>query len=345
MPDRQKIEGAVVKMLEINLGVKPGERVLVLSDFPAAGEWANMTVERLSEFVERSLLAKTVFGILSSKFPDCAVEFYAYPSVGRNAGDPGTEVAERMKSADVAIAITTFSLTHTEARENACKAGTRVASMPLFIADMFYEGGSMAADYTKVKLESDSLAKIITAAKEVIVKTKGGTNVKFSLVDKKGMSEAGLYTDKGGWGNLPAGEAYSTPLEGTGNGKLVVEKGWHPNLEENMTIVFKGGSATEVLGGGKVGDELRNLLKPGTNEEPYTSRRNMAEFGIGTNPNATRPDNTLESEKIRGTIHIAVGDNAHMGGRVHADLHQDFIQPKPDVWVDGKLMMKEGKLV
>jgi leucyl aminopeptidase (aminopeptidase T) len=34
-----------------------------------------------------------------------------------------------------------------------------------------------------------------------------------------------------------------------------------------------------------------------------------------------------------------------MGGKVHADLHQDFIQPKPDVWVDGRPMMKEGKLV
>jgi len=332
-------------MLKVNMGVKPGERVLVLSDFPVANEWVKMPIERLPEFVERSLLAKTVFEILSSKFPDCKVEFCAYPSVGRNAADPGREVAERMKSADVDIAITTYSLTHTEAREDACKAGARVASMPLFLADMFYEGGSMDADYTKVKSESDSLAKIITKAKEIIVKTKGGTDVRFSLVDRKGMSESGLYTDKGAWGNLPAGEAYSTPLEGTGNGKLVVEKGWHPNLEENMTIVFKDGSATEVLRGGKVGDELRNLLKPGINEEPYTSRRNMAEFGIGTNPNAKRPDNTLESEKIRGTIHIAVGDNAHMGGRVHADLHQDFIQPKPDVWVDEKLMMKGGRLV
>jgi aminopeptidase len=345
MPDRQKIEQAVVKMLKVNMGVKAGERILVLSDFPTASEWVNMPVERLSEFVERSLLAKAVYEILSSKFTDHTIEFCAYPSFGRNAGDPGPEVAERMKSVDVAIAITTYSLTHTGARENACKAGVRVASMPLFLADMFYEGGSMAADYTKVKLESDSLAKVITGAKEIIVKTKGGTNVRFSLEDRKGMSEAGLYTDKGAWGNLPAGEAYSTPLEGTGNGKLVVEKGWHPNLEENMTILFKDGRAMEVLGGGKVGDELRNLLKPGIDEEPYASRRNMAEFGIGTNPNAKRPDNTLESEKIRGTIHIAVGDNAHMGGRVHADLHQDFIQPTPDVTVDGKLIMKEGKLV
>jgi len=345
MPDKQKIEQAVVKMLKVNMGVKSGERILVLSDFPTAGEWESMSAERLSEFVERSLLAKAVCEIAAARFPDCSVGFYAYPSVGRNAGDPGPEVAERIKSAGIAIAITTYSLTHTEARENACKAGVRVASMPLFLADMFYEGGSMAADYTKVKKESDSLARTITGAKEIVVKTNGGTDLSFSLVDRKGMSEAGLYTEKGAWGNLPAGEAYSTPLEGTGNGKLVVEKGWHPNLKESMTIVFKDGSATEVLGGGKVGDELRSLLKPRTNEEPYTSRRNMAEFGIGTNPNAKRPDNTLESEKIRGTIHIAVGDNAHMGGKVHADLHQDFIQPKPNVWVDGRLIMKEGKLV
>jgi leucyl aminopeptidase (aminopeptidase T) len=345
MPDKPKIEQAVAKMLKVNMGAKSGERILVLSDFPTASEWANMPVERLSEFVERSLLSKAVYEIVASTFQDCTVGFCAYPSVGRNAGDPGTEVAERMKSVDIAIAITTYSLTHTEARENACKAGVRVASMPLFLADMFYEGGSMAADYAKVKKETDVLAGAITGAKEIIVKTPGGTDVRFSLVGRKGMSETGVYARKGAWGNLPAGEAYSTPLEGTGNGRIVVEKGWHPNLEENMTIVFRDGSATQVLRGGKVGDELRNLLRPGTNEEPYTSRRNMAEFGIGTNPNAKRPDNTLESEKIRGTIHIAVGDNAHMGGKVHADLHQDFIQPKPDVWVDGKLMMKGGKLV
>jgi leucyl aminopeptidase (aminopeptidase T) len=345
MLDKRRIEQAVVRMLKVNMGAKPGERILVLTDFSTADEWVKMSFGRLSEFTERSLLAKAVWEIVAERLPDCHVEFSAYPSVGRNAGDPANEVAERMKSVDITIAITTYSLSHTDARENACKAGVRVASMPLFLADMFYEGGSMAADYTAIRRESESFAKEITGAKEIAVTTKGGTDVKFSLVGRKGMSEGGIYAEKGAWGNLPAGEAYSTPLEGTGNGKLVVEKGWHPYLKENMTITFKNGNVTEILGGGSVGDELRNLLKPGINEEPYSSRRNMAEFGIGTNPNAKRPDNTLESEKIRGTVHIAVGDNAHMGGKVHADLHQDFIQPKPNVWVDGRLIMKEGKLV
>jgi len=70
--------------------------------------------------------------------------------------------------------------------------------------------------------------------------------VRSSLVDRKGVSESGIYAEKRAWGNLPAGEAYSTPLEGTGNGKLVVEKGWHPGLEEDMTIFFKDGSVTEI---------------------------------------------------------------------------------------------------
>ena len=345
MHDKKMIERAVERMLKVNLGAKPGERILVLTDFPTADEWVKMPFGRLSEFTERSLLAKAVWEITTERLPESKVEFCAYPSVGRNAGDPGDEVAERMKSVDIAIAITTYSLSHTDARENACRAGVRVASMPLFLADMFYEGGSMAADYTAIRRESEGLARQITGAKEITVTTKGGTDVKFSLVGRKGMSEGGIYAERGAWGNLPAGEAYSTPLEGTGNGKIVVEKGWYPYLKEDMTITFRDGSVTEIRGGGDVGDELRGLLKPGTDGEPYSSRRNMAEFGIGTNPNAKRPDNTLESEKIRGTIHIAVGDNAHMGGRVHADLHQDFIQPKPGVWVDGRLIMKEGKLV
>jgi len=80
-------------------------------------------------------------------------------------------------------------------------------------------------------------------------------------------------------------------------------------------------------------------------KSPYISRRNLAELGIGTNPNAKRPDNILEAEKIKGTVHLAIGDNAHMGGKVHSDLHQDFVIPKPTLIFDDKIIMKDGELV
>jgi leucyl aminopeptidase (aminopeptidase T) len=65
---------------------------------------------------------------------------------------------------------------------------------------------------------------------------------------------------------------------------------------------------------------------------------NIAEFGIGTNDHATRLDNILESEKILGTIHIALGDNSSFGGKIKTPFHQDFVFLKPTV----KLIHKDG---
>ena len=345
MIDKEKIKQPVVNMFKVNMGLKAGERVLVVTDVPTVDDWRKKTIEQLTDFVQRTLLAKAVSEIAAEGFPECPVEFYVYPSVGKHGTEPGAEVAEKLKTADVLIALTSYSLTHTEAREGATKAGVRVASMPLFLVDMLYPEGPMAADYAKIKEETEKLAGLITDAKEVTIKTPTGTDITFSLEGRSGGVDAGMFTTKGAWGNLPSGEAYTAPLEGTAEGKVVVEKGWYAGLTENMTFVFRNGEVVEVVGGGKVGDEYRELLKPGVDEEPYKSRRNFAELGIGTNPNARRPDNVLEAEKIKGTVHVAVGDSSHMGGKVKADLHQDFVLPKPDLYIDGKPIMKSGKII
>jgi leucyl aminopeptidase (aminopeptidase T) len=345
MIEKGKLVNGVVNMLKVNMGLKRGEEVVVVNDVPTAEEWKTKTGEKLTEAVERSLLAKMVCEIAAEKFRDNEVEFFVYPSVGKHGTYPGKEVEEKMKAANVAIAITTYSLTHTDARVKACKAGGRVASMPMFIAEMFYPGGPMASDYREIDRETNKIADLITGAKEGKVTSPGGTDISFSLKGRKGMVDAGIFTEKGSWGNLPSGEAYCSPVEGTGNGKLVVEPNWYPDLKEKMTLIFKDGHVSEIIGGGKIGDEFRGLLDFKKKEEPYVSRRNLAELGIGTNPNAKRPDNILESEKIKGTVHLAIGDNSHMGGKVSADLHQDFIIPKPTWMLDGKAVMKDGKLV
>jgi leucyl aminopeptidase (aminopeptidase T) len=53
----------------------------------------------------------------------------------------------------------------------------------------------------------------------------------------------------------------------------------------------------------------------------------------------------LEDEKAMGTIHIAFGDNSGFGGRIKVPSHQDGIIKNPDVWLDGKQLMKNGKLL
>jgi leucyl aminopeptidase (aminopeptidase T) len=236
-------------------------------------------------------------------------------------------------------------LSHTAAREGVTQAGGRLASMPTFLARMFAPGGPMAVDYHQVATEGQAIVDWLTAAQEAVVRTPEGTDLRFSLAGRQGRNDHGLYTEKGSWGNLPAGEAYIAPLEGTGQGRVVVPAGWYPGLRENMTLQFRGGLVYALEGGGAVGENFLELLKPGGNQEPYQSRRNLAELGIGTNPNASHPDNVLEAEKIRGTVHLAIGDNAHMGGIVSADLHEDFVLPHPDLYLDGEIVMRGGELV
>ncbi len=333
--DEEKIAAGVRMMLEVNMNWQPGERLLVVTDVPRAEDWANMPIPALTDMLERAVLARQVAEIARRMHPDRPVEFYAYPCSGGHGAEPPPEAAARLLQADVVIALTTYSLSHTDARERATATGVRLASMPTFLAEMFYPDGPMAVDYRQVAAEAEAIARKLTQADEAWVRSPAGTDIRFRLTGRAGMADTGLYVRPGEWGNLPAGEAYIAPLEGTAEGVIVVPAGWHPGLKEEIRLVLRGGQLVEIVGGGAVGEELRAFLRPGDDAPLYRARRNLAELGVGTNPNARRPDNVLEAEKIRGTVHLALGDNAHMGGTVSADFHEDFVIPEAELWLDG----------
>jgi len=341
----REIEDAVLRMLRVNMRLRAGERLLVVTDVPTLEQWSARDQPFLVVMTRRALLAKAVAEIAHERMPEVEVSFLPFPSTGRSGAEPPADVAKRMRAADVVIIITSFSLSHTDARERACRAGARIASMPRFIPEMFYSGGPMDVDYAEVERLTQRIAEALTPASQVHVTCPAGTDITFSIEGRPGQMDTGMYTQPGSWGNLPAGEAYCVPLEGTAEGVIHVTPGWFADLTEPMTLVFAKGELVELRGGGAVGDELREILRPGEESEPYKSRRNLGEFGIGTNPNARRIDIILEAEKIMGTVHLAVGDNAHMGGLVSADYHQDFVIPKASFTLDGEPVMSDGEIV
>jgi leucyl aminopeptidase (aminopeptidase T) len=308
----------------------------VLTDVPSTDDWREKDQAILADMLERAMLAKIVNEIASEHHQNCAVEFSTYPAVGSHGAEPPQAVAAKLLQADVVIAITSYSLSHTDSLQEAKNVGARLASMPGFLARMFAPDGPMAVDYHQVAAEGQAFADQLIAAQDAVVHTPDDTYLQFSLVGRNGKSDHGLYTTKGSWGNLPAGEAYIAPVEGTAQGKLVVPAGWYPGLEEDMTLYFRDGLVYELEGGGIIGVEFLELLKPEDDQDPYRSRRNLAELGIGTNPNASHVDNILEAEKIQGTVHLAICDNSHMGGEVSVDFHQDFVLPHPELFLDGK---------
>jgi leucyl aminopeptidase (aminopeptidase T) len=215
-----------------------------------------------------------------------------------------------------------------------------MASMPGFLASMFE--GPMTADFDQIAQDSQRMAKLLTEASEARLTSPQGTDLCMDLRGRIGGVDVGLVTSAGKLDNLPAGEAYIAPIEGKAKGKLTVMPRGFASLNEPMTFIFEAGYVCEVQGGGTVGDSYRLALElPAPTRQ--MARRNLAELGIGTNPKAKSVASLLEAEKIMGTVHIAIGDNSHIGGVVEADLHQDFVIWEPTLALDGNLVIRSGE--
>lgn len=342
MIQREKIEEAVIRMFRVNMGVKPGEKILVLSDVPRREDWKSKDSSELESTLAVAFLGKAVADIARDAFGVCTVHFYPYLSIGRSGAEPTRTMAQLMKGYDVILAINSFSLTHTEAREAASKAGARVATMRGAIPEMFYPDGPISVDYAAVARETKVYAEFLTGASVARVVSEAGTDLIFSLKGRNGREDDGIYVEQGRWGNLPAGEAYIAPVERTGEGDLVITRGWYAGLKEEMVLSFRGGEVREIRGGGEVNRILTKILGLGSEATRKKARCNLAELGIGTNPKARRIDITIEAEKIKGTIHIGIGDNSHMGGVVTADYHQDLVVNEPDLFLDNEKVMERG---
>jgi len=258
----------------------------------------------------------------------------------KNSGEPPPEpIPDFWKRFDLFVAPTSRSLTHTQARKAASEVGVRGATLPGISPDTMAR--CLAADYQAIARRSERLAEILTAGKSARVTTPAGTDITLSIDGRQGTADTGLLTARGAFGNLPAGEAFLAPVEGTSEGVIVVDGsvGDSGTLTRPITLVVKGGYVTEILGGEEA-DQLKRLLDP-HGRDAYS----IAELGVGTNDKARIVGNVLEDEKVLGTVHIAVGNNAFMGGTVNVPSHHDAVLRKPDLIIDGRAVMRAGELL
>ncbi|MEA1997609.1 MAG: aminopeptidase [Gemmatimonadota bacterium] len=257
-----------------------------------------------------------------------------------NGEEPPPPVAAMMKEADVLLCPTTCSLTHTDARRAASEAGVRAATMPGITEECMVR--CLSADYESIAALSRRAAKVLSAGSIVRVTSPAGTDIEFSIAGRPGLADTGLVHSSGDMSNLPAGEAYLAPVEGTANGVMVFEAavaGLGKLGEEKIRIEVRDGYAVSITGGSQAG-KLDRLIEP-HGREGY----NIAELGIGTNDKAVISGRILEDEKVLGTVHIALGDNKSMGGSIGVSSHLDGLILKPSVRVDGVALMADGRLL
>lgn len=247
--------------------------------------------------------------------------------------EPPKAVAAAMKSADVVIAPTAQSLTHTNARIEAAKAGTRVATMPGITEEMFSQG-AMTADYSKVEKLTAVVTEMLSKASVARIE-KDGHTLTISIKGRDGVPSPGVYREPGKCGNLPSGEAYIAPLEDGSEGEMIVDGSMVGigKLDSPLHMVISGGKLRSVTG--EKSENLDVLLKNETNGT-------LCELGIGTNEAAVLNGIILEDEKVYGTVHIAFGTNTSFGGVNKAECHMDGIILRPTLYLDEVKVIEDG---
>jgi aminopeptidase len=312
------LERAVRAVIEDCLAVKAGEDVVVVCN-PATRNLA----ERLRLGAE-AVGAEAVLTMMAER--------------AQHGEEPPDAVAAAMLKADVLMVPTVQSLSHTAARKAATDAGARAATLPGATEEMLAR--VMSADMDELRRRGNALAEILTAGREARITSKNGSDLTLNIEGREGIPDAGELGEPGAFGNLPCGEGFVAPHHHSGGGKLVVD-GVIASIgipEEPVELTIEDGALVDATGA--MGEELMKQL---TVAGPDGTR--VAELGVGTNEKAILTGELLEDEKLLGTVHVAFGASAGIGGEIQVPVHLDCVVMKPTLTVDGQEIVRDGELL
>lgn len=260
------------------------------------------------------------------------------PRLDAHGNEPPAGVAAAMREVDVCFTATTHAITHTESRIAASDAGTRVVVLRGVNEDIMVEGG-MNTDYEALRERTAAVRDALDAATAARVTAPAGTDVTFGLEGRPAFVIDGFFHGYG-FSALPPGESPVAPAAGTAEGTVAVDYSMDNLglLDDPVELVFEDGFVTDVRGGSDAA-RLERLFA-----ESDDNAGNMAEFAIGTNPDARLVGNLAEDKKKLGTVHFAVGDNTSLDGDLGSEIHLDGVVLDPTVELDGRTVLADGEL-
>ncbi|MEK7587607.1 MAG: aminopeptidase [Patescibacteria group bacterium] len=273
----------------------------------------------------------------SAKLYTSQLEYISFDGMTENSQEPPDEVAAKMRNAQIVLLVTSFSLSHTQARREACQNGVRIASLPGISHSMILR--TLQTDPHALKKQTETIATLLSKNSHVRITSPEGTELTISIKGRKGIADTGILHMPGSFGNLPAGEAFIAPVEGSAEGILVVDGAMAGiDLDTPTMIKIANGNVTMITESQAGKELLRRMDTAGPKS------RVVCELGIGTNPTTLLNHNVLEAEKVYGTCHIAFGNNSTFGGTNSVLFHTDVVLRNPMVMIEDKIVVKEGSI-
>lgn len=204
---------------------------------------------------------------------------------------------------------------------------------------------SMRIDYWKLyKFNSALLRRLKGASKIKIIGER--TNLTFSVKNRKFINSCGIIDKETmGYMNLPEGEIFVPPVENSAKGEIYFDLPcmWHYGKQvEGVWFKFRKGKLVDY----EIEKGKKNFVDVYNNASGDKDK--IGELGIGTSPRAKITGGmTIVDEKVRGTIHMAIGHSKHFGGKNDSTIHWDFFKDMRHgkLYADKKLIIDNGRLI
>ncbi|MFT4306480.1 MAG: hypothetical protein QM604_06280, partial [Microbacterium sp.] len=283
----------VSRVLDTCLGVRRGERVVILVD------------EGTDPLVRGALVA----GLDERGAVPIVFDLPRYPVPGT---EPPPALGDALLAADAGIELTSTFLGSSAARRRATDAGRRYLSMPAVVADTFRSGGPLDVDFDALVATTRRLARAWEQASTYRVVTPGGTDLSGSVRGRRGRALTGVAREPGDYMAPPDVESGTAPVEGSSSGTVVIDgdllfMGPGP-VGEPVVLRIDGGLLV-----GAEGAECGRLLEMIARcDDPRMT--NLAEVSVGLNPQGAVCGVPMETESTKGSAHIAFGNSISYGG-------------------------------
>ena len=319
----QKHYSAIKYILEACCAIVPTDHVLILCD-------------------ENTEDIATIFYKESCNFSK-QVNLLKIPKMQSHGKEPNDMVVESMCSSTLIISICTYSLAHSQARMKSSNVGARFLSLPLYSWELL-EDNCIFADYKSQSSLVRYFSDAFTAGNCIHVTSSIGTDLTLDIGNRYGNYCPGFVANAGDLGSPPDIESNVSPIENKSNGRIVVDGSITcPEIGLLTTPVTLDVINGKVIKVSSDRSDYVNIIEKMLCELG-SSKRVVAECGVGLNPLAKLTGSMLTDEGAIGCVHFGLGANNTVGGKNKVDFRLDFVLREPNLIIDNTLMIKEGDI-
>ncbi|MCW4053205.1 MAG: aminopeptidase [Candidatus Bathyarchaeota archaeon] len=203
---------------------------------------------------------------------------------------------------------------------------------------------STDVEYHEMQKLGRKLASIIEKSREVEITDPDGTNLSFTLEDRKAHVYDGIVDDEdiemgAIFAELPGGTVAVAPNEASADGVLTsnIPKPMVGRVIESISLGFKNGKVGSLVGG-------KNIEVTQSQWERATGDKDrIGLFALGLNPRAEL--GYIDNSIVLGTASIGIGEYKELGGKNESNWNLSVTLAKPTVKLDGRALIKQGKLM